>query len=530
MAVRGSSLLVRALLLVPLTAAARRSSLAVQGSDLQVSGVASGVYDVHLLVTRHGLSCTNIVEKWVNKFDAGRRHMHDPLLGGVGVHGCHEGRKAVESYLNIRGLPPYDAVVSSVLARAMETALLTYPQQAAPLYVVPFIREHAAGLSNAPKEPAGQLADLNTSVPYDFHVDYRWIDEFGSQKGSWDQFLYFLEQSFLPDLISRLEKPPGSTIVLPVVTHSLFMRDSDVGEKCKDAFKSNPSKKPLNNQVVEMAYAFHSSEAANGPQVADADSGQEASSVLFTIPECGEPRAVGHWRQAGTHDGRPAYANIEDSQVVIRWSQDASAWQLATVSLLGATVLYESEYKFLLQEADQWKIATGYFGRPAAKGPVPKVAWKDSTHSLRETSSPCENVYAGVKLKDAAGKIRAPICLKDVGESCIEPINKYSWAPGVLWRQTYEGMIDEENTTIVQLQTEVARARQDIEKRRLYLPHLTDPREQIQEEVMIEADEAKADTQAREIVVHEARRAELAGATCWSGGRPDASRGNVGRE
>ncbi|CAK0831906.1 unnamed protein product, partial [Prorocentrum cordatum] len=262
MAVCGIRLLASVLLSVPLTAAARRSSHGAQGRDLQVPGEAPGVYDVHLLVTRHGLSCANIVETWVHKLDAGRRLMHDPLLGGVGIHGCSEGRTAVEAYLHNRSLPPYDAVVSSVLARAMETALLTYPQQAAPLYVVPFIREHAAGLSNAPKEPVEQLADLNASVPYDFRVDYRWVEEFGSQKGSWDQFLHFLEQSFLPDLVSRLGKPPGSKIVLPVVTHSLFMRDSDVGEKCKAAFGENPSGKPLNNQVVEMTYAFHSGEAA----------------------------------------------------------------------------------------------------------------------------------------------------------------------------------------------------------------------------------------------------------------------------
>jgi len=532
MAVCGIRLLASVLLSVPLTAAARRSSHGAQGRDLQVPGEAPGVYDVHLLVTRHGLSCANIVETWVHKLDAGRRLMHDPLLGGVGIHGCSEGRTAVEAYLHNRSLPPYDAVVSSVLARAMETALLTYPQQAAPLYVVPFIREHAAGLSNAPKEPVEQLADLNASVPYDFRVDYRWVEEFGSQKGSWDQFLHFLEQSFLPDLVSRLGKPPGSKIVLPVVTHSLFMRDSDVGEKCKAAFGENPSGKPLNNQVVEMTYAFHSGEAA----VLRAEPGQEASTVLFTIPECGEPRAVGHWRQAGTHEGRPAYASVAHGHVVLRWSEGAAAWQLATASVLGATVLYESEGSELLpQEIRQWKIAKGYFGRPAAKGPVPRIVWKDGRRSLRETGSPCENVYAGVKLTDAAGKLRAPICLEDVGESCIEPINKYAWAPGVLWRQTYEGLIDEENSTIARLQAEVARARQDIEERRLYLGHIPDSIAQMQEEVIIAAHEAETEEQVRQIAAHEARRAELAGARCWSGGTPDASRGTpsggtVGRD
>merc|ERR1719291_1477774 len=282
-----------------------------------------------------------------------------------------------------------------------------------------------------------------------------------------------------------------------------------------------------------MTYAFHSGEATR--RAPHAEPRREASSVLFTVPECGEPRAVGHWRQAGTYEGRPSYANVADSQVVIRWSEGASAWQLATTSVLGATVLYESEYKFLedfhlLQEGDQWKIAAGYFGRPAAKGPVPKVVWKDHNHSLRETSSPCENVYAGVKRTDETGKVRAPICLSDVGESCIEPIKKYSWAPGVLWQQTYEGMIDEENKTVAKLQDRVASQRQDIEERRRQLAEIVDAWDEADERRSIAWDEARAEEKEQQIVAHEARSAEFAGAACWSGGRPDASRGNVGRE
>jgi len=475
--------------------------------------------------------------------------MHDPLLGGVGVMGCHEGRRAVESYLGNRSLPPFDAVLSSVLARAMETALLTFPQQAAPLYVVPFIREHARGLSNDPKEPAGQLADLRTSVPYDFHLDYRWVEQFGSEKGSWDQFLHFLEQSFLPDLVSRLRKPPGSQIVLPVVTHSKFMRDSDVGVKCADAFEPNPSKKPLNNQVVEITYAFHSGEAASrglsSPSVPRAETeheahpepGEEASSLLFTVTECGEPRAVGQWRLAGTHEGRPAYASLDDAEVLIRWSEDASAWQLVTSSSWlfsgGDTVLYESRSEGPFDPRSfgpQWEIATGRRRRPRAKAPVPRVVWKDRRYSLRETSSPCENIYPGVKLTDFAGNPRVPICLKDVGESCIEPIKKYSWAPGVLWQQTYEGMIDEENRTIAQLQDRVASQRQDIEEKHLQLAEESDPRAKTTLLKGIEATEELVRRNEQKITRHEASRAALADATCWSGGKPNASRGNVGRE
>merc|ERR1719387_244843 len=106
-----------------------------------------------------------------------------------------------------------------------------YPKTG-PLIVAPFIRETSRGLSNAPMEQDAQLNHLSAVLPTTPDVDYHWVNEFGREQGTWEQFLGFLEQSVLPELLRRTQKPPGSTLVLPVVTHSLFMRDSTVGERC----------------------------------------------------------------------------------------------------------------------------------------------------------------------------------------------------------------------------------------------------------------------------------------------------------
>merc|ERR1712178_343136 len=114
----------------------------------------------------------------------------------------------------------------------METSILMYPT-AAPLHIAPFLREHSQGLSNAPKEDRQeQIAHLNSTLNRHFQIDYKGIDQYGIEQGTWEQFIDFMEQSFLPELLSKSSKPTGSTLVLPVVTHSKLMRDSTVGEKC----------------------------------------------------------------------------------------------------------------------------------------------------------------------------------------------------------------------------------------------------------------------------------------------------------
>ncbi|CAK0900303.1 unnamed protein product, partial [Prorocentrum cordatum] len=46
-------------------------------------GGGHAAHEVYLLVTRHGLSCSNMVQKWVSTFDFGRSRIFDPLLSGA---------------------------------------------------------------------------------------------------------------------------------------------------------------------------------------------------------------------------------------------------------------------------------------------------------------------------------------------------------------------------------------------------------------------------------------------------------------
>lgn len=213
-------------------------------------------HTIHLLVTRHGLSCANIVEKWINKNDWGRGYMLDPALGNVGAHTSKLTAEEVNAWLKYKSLS-VDALVSSNIGRAMETGIRMFPM-VSPLYVVPYIREHASGDSNKPAEKTAQIRNLISVLGNSsFKVDYRWIDVFGGDFGTWNQFLQFMRLSFLPELVDKLNKPSGSPIVVGVTTHSKFMRDSDVGTDCHQHWdKKSDDGKPLNNQVLDLTYEF----------------------------------------------------------------------------------------------------------------------------------------------------------------------------------------------------------------------------------------------------------------------------------
>lgn len=210
-------------------------------------------YQVHLLVTRHGLSCTNIVEKWGNSLDFGRSGMLDPLLGGLGEYGSKEMGKQTANWLSKKQLR-IDSVVSSNLGRAIQTALLMYPGTS-PLYIVPHIREHANGASNSPKPPDEQVDAIAEAINTTFQLNYEWLRVFGDKPGTWRDFEFFLQHSFLPSLVNHLDKKAGSDIVIPVVTHSMFMRES-IGNLCGQFWGDRGYSKPLNNQVIHLTYNF----------------------------------------------------------------------------------------------------------------------------------------------------------------------------------------------------------------------------------------------------------------------------------
>merc|ERR1740123_1350231 len=123
--------------------------------------------------------------------------MSDPPLGGMGVYTAERAREEVNVWLQKKQMS-LDAVLSSNMGRAMETAFRMYPSVASPLYAVPYIRDDTKGDSNKPAEQPDQITNLARVLreTHNFSVDYHWIDVHGGDPGTWDQFLFFLRTQF----------------------------------------------------------------------------------------------------------------------------------------------------------------------------------------------------------------------------------------------------------------------------------------------------------------------------------------------
>lgn len=226
------------------------------------------VHPVHILLTRHGVSCANIVNDFAAAHHKGvMKHitavtkfahafMKDPLLCHAGEHFANVSGREVPEALAKRGLPQPDAVLSSVLARAVHTAVVQFPNNR-PVYVVPWIRESGMGADNDFNNRTTQLAALEAKIGKGaFSVDYHYPEVLGyGHNGDWDKFSSFLKDMFIPDLLKRVKKEPGEPIVLAVVTHSNFMNEDPIGGWCKATFLDG---KARNNQVVDLPYTFTS--------------------------------------------------------------------------------------------------------------------------------------------------------------------------------------------------------------------------------------------------------------------------------
>lgn len=221
-------------------------------------------HPVELLLTRHGVSCANLVKYWPSsKNRLPHRIMKDPML-------CEAGKKLSASFKpeiaqKIKNLTkdPWtdkpDAILSSVLVRAIETAINMYGH---PVHVVPYIRETGgfAGVEskdNQFKTPEVQVERLSKRYASSFSVNYQYAQEFGFKpEGDWKKFMYFLEKSFLPDLIRSKNKQSGEPIVLAIVTHSNFMNEGEVSRACSKVWTSNHGAKANNNEVVRLSFQY----------------------------------------------------------------------------------------------------------------------------------------------------------------------------------------------------------------------------------------------------------------------------------
>lgn len=225
------------------------------------------VFEVHLLVSRHGLSCTNVMATYIGPHAIGRKNFLDPPLAGAGRSASVEAGMAVSKWMATHEVDRLDAVMSSVLIRAQITAALTFPHHPEPIHVVPHIRELASGKSNRPDTPAAQARVLKADkdVGAKVQVDHRWAQTFDPMSpGDWENFEKFLERNFLPTLLAgsrmqtriaeaRKRGHRNPAIFIGVVTHSNLMRDSSLGKRCSGFWRGEASK-PLNNQVLHVTY------------------------------------------------------------------------------------------------------------------------------------------------------------------------------------------------------------------------------------------------------------------------------------
>jgi len=419
------------------TKAIRRKYDAMQNS----SEKTTKTYKVQLLVTRHGLSCANIAQKWVGNWDVGRGFIHDTLLSGAGESGSIEAARDVKRFLESHSLT-VDAVLSSVLARAMQTAIYMFPEHAdsAPVHVMPYIREIGRGLSNAPKSQAEQPAHLQSALggkPLD--LDYKWVNEFGFEQGSWEEFLHFLEQFFLPELVSK--KGSDTTIVLPVVTHSNFMRDSL--RKCSKAWTDKGADKPLNNQVVNMVYEF---EARDEVPERDAENNTQATPSFFVLGSSYDTGKLnGAWVELEEKkSGKSQYAKLTDPQCKIQWSESRNSWRMFVDNAIGhiRPTLFQSDVDSDTLPLHGWREGEEDGVREKTRdllglsktetfGTLPRFVMHNAKYKLKEADVPCDEVAPGLALKNESGN-RGLLCSRDVGEQCKHAIRDHSWCAGCL--------------------------------------------------------------------------------------------------
>lgn len=241
-------------------------ALAREGSRVTLRDTAKDKsYPVTILVIRHGLSCANVVQKWLSKADFGRGSIMDPALAGAGQLGSEEaGLKVAEWLAHPQRQYSIDATLSSPLARAVETSLLAFGAKH-PVQVVPFIREvGSSSVSNTPFENhTDQIQQLHQilkgmDISDSFQVDYHFADGVGQlQPGDWNQFLQFLANVYIPDLLLRSYRRPGRRLVLAVTTHSKFLAKA-LGEAC------NLKQKLPNNAVLHLEYVFSEKQLVSG--------------------------------------------------------------------------------------------------------------------------------------------------------------------------------------------------------------------------------------------------------------------------
>lgn len=205
---------------------------------------------VNFLLTRHALSCANVVDKFGGKLSKTHAFLSDPMLSACGRHRSSEAASPVLTALADRKI---DLVLSSSMVRAIETAANQYPGRI--ITPVPFISEkwHTwVEKDNLPEDVEPQKAKLGERYAVEdittkeistpeaaeevfeepsgkpwLRVDFRWMKDPTFRKGrsspNFEEFRKFVVETLLPAKGLGDEKE----VTLAVVTHSNFVKKSE---------------------------------------------------------------------------------------------------------------------------------------------------------------------------------------------------------------------------------------------------------------------------------------------------------------
>merc|ERR1712137_572372 len=259
------------------------------------------------------------------------------------------------------------------------------------------------------------------------------------------------------------------------------MKETTVGDRCGHAWKVHGLSKPANNQVVEMSYTY----TMHGRFPPD----ETEQRPYFLVENCGVEDVIGGYMASGRHGGKVAFAHAMEPTTLIRW--EGGRWTISTSSsVFLRQVHYINTRDTAHPPADGWLRYDPTTG-DGGDSDLPTLKWPTVYHLSDRTpgrNSSYECVSAAEGKSFDINELR---CMRDVGPSCVGPINKYSKLPRKLWKRTMEykiwklrGVIDEGKTKLKTADVAIDRALKKLQSRimdpesraayRVRLQHLQD--------------------------------------------------------
>lgn len=153
---------------------------------------------------RHGFSCANVTHNGHGKGSGVLNHAVylDPMLSDTGVEDSKSMQKVTKKM-------KYDIVCSSTLNRAIETALLMFPNDT--VHVVPYAKEIKRTKDSTCQSIASKKALFKKNYPNDYkRINFKFVNDENKNKWSFSKCIKFLKDTFGDKKVA-------------IVSHSLYM-------------------------------------------------------------------------------------------------------------------------------------------------------------------------------------------------------------------------------------------------------------------------------------------------------------------